>query len=626
MRTMAEAGVTVERRFAAPRALVWALLTDTNRYDRALGFSPPRYTWRTLDGARQRVGQATQNGLAMSWTEPPYEWIEGRWLCSRRHFLSGPALEGGLEVRVDDDGDGCIARVTASGQARSWVLRAFGPLLRVHLRRMVEGYIDAVAAVVEQHAAAPTSLDQPATARAQQLLAQLDDNEVTSGGRTEVDRAELSRRAERLRSAPVDAAVVERLVDTIGGRPDEEIAQMRPFELARHWGLDRRAVLRTFLHGTRAGLVDLGWQVNCPVCRVSAQVVDTLGDVGRSVHCEACNIDYGVDFGANVEAIFRCNQAVRAVEPAVYCLASPAFRPHVLAQVRVEPGATRTIELDVADGRLHLRTLGSQRALELEDPAVPARLELRLGDDAVTGEAHGRAEPGPTTLQVTSALDQPAYLLIERGAWSTDAVLGSIVASQPEFVDLFATEAPAAGLELTIGHITLLFSDLTGSTALYERIGDARAYAVVQEHFALMERAITRHGGAVIKTMGDAVMASFVTPDQAVAAAIEAVHETEAEHRDYHVGVKLGIHEGPCLAVRANDRLDFFGTTVNLAARLQGQAGAGELVMVRDLVEHPRVAERLASAPRRALTARLKGITEALPLVGIDLRPDRPEG
>ncbi len=623
MPTMAEAGVTVERRFAAPRSLVWALLADTNRYDRAVGLTPPRYTWRELDGRRERVGRATQGGVTMTWTEDPYEWVEGRWLTSRRVFLSGPAEEGGLEVHVEDDGDGCIARVTASGRARSWVLRALSPVLRTHLRRKIEAYIDAVAEVVRE-ATAEDQAPRPAAIQAQSLLARLD-NEVTSGARSDVDDRELKRRAERLDGAPVDAAVLERMVQTIGRRPDEEIAQMRPFELARQWGLDRRAVLQGFLHGTRAGLVDLGWQVNCPACKVSAQVVDTLGDVARTVHCEACNIDYGVDFGANVEAIFRCNRAIRAVETAVYCVASPSFRPHVLAQARVEAGSTRTMTLDLNDGRLHLRTLGSQQAFDLSDEVVPESIEIRIDEDAVSGTATGQSTDGRTRVEIHSDLETPEYLLVERGAWSTDAVLGSIVASQPEFVDLFATEAPAAGLELSIGHITLLFSDLTGSTALYERIGDARAYAIVQEHFAVMERAITRHDGAVIKTMGDAVMASFVTPARAVAAAIEAVHETEARHHSHGVGVKLGIHEGPCLAVRANERLDFFGTTVNLTARLQGQAGAGELVLMRSLAEQPSVAELFPDAPRRALTAHLKGIAEAQPLVAIDLRADPAE-
>ncbi|MCA9653500.1 MAG: SRPBCC family protein [Myxococcales bacterium] len=622
---MAEGGVSVERRFAAPRELVWALLADSNRYDRALGLGVASYTWRTLDGQRVLQGRAKQGGLELAWVEQPYQWIEGRMLSSLRIFDKGPAKEGGLRVEVEDDGDGCIARLTAFGEPRSWILRVLEPLVLGHLRRQISRYMDSIARVLEPR---DTAVDgggaQPAVVRVQRLLGHADDA-VASGGVTPADAAELRRRADRLSQAPVDAGVVKALVQTLERRPDEEVSQMRPFELARGWGLDRRPVLQAFLHATRAGLVDLQWQINCPVCRVSAQVVGALQDVGRDVHCEACNISYDIDFGANVEAVFRCNKAIRDVEPAVYCAASPAFRPHVLAQLRVQPGEVREETLRLHDGRVHLRTLERQRAADLHDLAVPARLEVELGPEAVTATAHGRSDDGTTTLVLRSALDAPGYLLVERGAWASDAVLGSILAAQSDFVDLFATEAPAAGLDLTIGNLTLLFSDLTGSTALYERIGDARAYAVVQEHFRLMEAAIARHEGAVVKTMGDAVMATFATPQQAVRAAIEAVREAEAQHGELGIGVKLGVHEGPCLAVRANDRLDFFGTTVNLAARLQGQAGTSELVLMRELAELPAVAELLRGAPQRAVIAHLKGISADQALVAFDLGPRASE-
>lgn len=623
---MPEAGVTVERRFAAPRELVWALLSDTHRANRALGMPLPRYTWREVDGKRQRVAEAKQGGIEMAWVEPPYEWIEGRLLVSRRRFLSGPASAGGLIVEMEDDAQGgCFARVTAAGEARALILKVLGPLLRAQLRRRLEAYLDAVAKIVE----APTNplaadASQPPATRAQALLGEVQ-LEIASGQRTPVDAAELERRAARL-TGTVDPRVAQHLIDALAQRPDEEVAQMRPFELARQWGEDRRRVLQAFLHGTQAGLVDLDWQINCPVCRVSAQVVSSLAEVGRDLHCEACNIRYDVDFGANVEAVFRCNKAIRAVEPMVYCTASPAFRPHVVAQLSIEPGATREISLPITDGRLHLRTLAGQRAADLTDEEPPARIEVELGPEAVVARAEGRASGRPTVVTLRSSLDEPAYLLIERGAWSSDAVLGSVVASLPDFVELFATEAPAAGLELSIGRMTLLFSDLTGSTALYERVGDARAYAVVQEHFRVMEQAISDHEGAVIKTMGDAVMASFSSLSRAVAAAIQAVRETEARHGELGIGVKLGVHEGPCLAVRANDRLDFFGTTVNLTARLQGQAKAGELVMMKEMAEIHGVAELLEGAPRRVVMAKLKGIAEERELVGVDLRPGGGEG
>lgn len=616
---MSETGVTVERRIAAPRELVWALLADSNRYDRALGLGAASYTWQTLDGERVMVGHAKQGGMKLAWHEHPYQWVEGRMLTSLRSYTEGPAKEGGLRVEVEDDGDGCRARLTAFGEPRSWVLRLLEPLVIRHLRRQMSAYVEAAARVLER-SDAPLDATRPSTDQVRERLGGSDEP-VASGAVTLPDEDELRRRAQRLAQAPVDRGAAEALVRALEGRPDEEVSQMRPFELARGWGLDRRQVLRTFLHATRAGLVDLQWQVNCPVCRVSAQVLGSLEDVGRDVHCEACNISYEIDFGANVEAVFRCNKAIRDVEPAVYCAASPAFRPHVIAQLRIEPGQAREEALELADGRVHLRTLGRQRAADLEDPAPPRRIEVEVGPEAVTVTAQGRSDDGTTTLHLRSSLDQPAYLLVERGAWSSDAVLGSIIASQGDFLDLFATEAPAAGLDLSIGNLTLLFSDLTGSTALYERVGDARAYAIVQEHFRLMETAVARQDGAVVKTMGDAVMATFATPQQAVRAALEAVREAEAQHGELAIGVKLGVHEGPCLAVRANERLDFFGTTVNVAARLQGQAGAGELVLMREAAEQPAVAELLRGHPHRAVIAQLKGISADQSLLAFDLRP-----
>ncbi|MBC8071574.1 MAG: adenylate/guanylate cyclase domain-containing protein, partial [Deltaproteobacteria bacterium] len=274
------------------------------------------------------------------------------------------------------------------------------------------------------------------------------------------------------------------------------------------------------------------------------------------------------------------------------------------------------------DGAVLVRTLGSQRAAERHEHDVPAELLVRVRADAVAIEASGTAEGGDTRLVLVSELDEPAYVLLERGTWSSDAVLGAAIASFPEFVELFATEAPAAGLDLSIGRMAFFFSDLTGSTALYERVGDARAYAIVQDHFRMMETVIAKHEGAVVKTMGDAVMATFCRIDLAVAAAIEVTEAAAHDHGRHGIGVKLGVHEGACLAVRANDRLDFFGTTVNIAARLQAQACGGELVMLRDLAEHPRVAALLQTRPiARRFRAALKGIALEQELVGVELSP-----
>jgi class 3 adenylate cyclase len=219
-------------------------------------------------------------------------------------------------------------------------------------------------------------------------------------------------------------------------------------------------------------------------------------------------------------------------------------------------------------------------------------------------------------VELVSRLDQPVVVLVERAGAATDAVFGATLATYPEFLDLFATEAPASGVELTIAHMALLFSDLTGSTALYSRVGDAKAFGVVQEHFRSMGASVSQHGGAIVKTMGDAVMATFASELDAVDAAVDMLKRCHQEHASLGLSAKLGVHAGPCLAVRANERLDFFGTTVNVAARLQAQAHGGELVLDQELAARPEVAARLEALPQRRFSAALRGLEGDRRLVG----------
>ena len=101
------------------------------------------------------------------------------------------------------------------------------------------------------------------------------------------------------------------------------------------------------------------------------------------------------------------------------------------------------------------------------------------------------------------------------------------------------------------------------------------AFDLVRAHFRVLNEIVAAEAGAVVKTIGDAVMATFPTPDRALAAALrmrEAMRKLNAEHGSEDLLLKIGIHEGPCLAVTLNDRQDYFGQTVNIASRVQGLA------------------------------------------------------
>jgi len=169
--------------------------------------------------------------------------------------------------------------------------------------------------------------------------------------------------------------------------------------------------------------------------------------------------------------------------------------------------------------------------------------------------------------------------------------------------------------------VTLLFSDLKGSTALYDAIGDAAAYGLVREHFAYLAAIVREHDGAIVKTIGDAVMAAFHEPLQGLRAAI-AMQERVAAFNAGHnapVVLKLGLHEGPCIAVNLNDRLDYFGGTVNLAARLQGESRGGDVVISAPLAAIAEAAAVMAGRRPCPETARLRGLVEPVAFIRLEV-------
>jgi class 3 adenylate cyclase len=213
--------------------------------------------------------------------------------------------------------------------------------------------------------------------------------------------------------------------------------------------------------------------------------------------------------------------------------------------------------------------------------------------------------------------------LIEDRTWVRDALTAPEVISLQVFRDLFAEATLRPGDDAGVSQIALLFTDLQGSTALYERVGDAAAYNMVRGHFALLAAIVRDHDGAVVKTIGDAVMASFSDPAQAVRAALAM----QAQIGSTELVLKVGVHAGPSVVVTLNDRLDYFGSTVNMAARLQGQSTGGDIVLSGAVAEDPAVREAIADVPSHRETVVLKGFSEPVGFVrltpGRETSPDR---
>jgi class 3 adenylate cyclase len=181
---------------------------------------------------------------------------------------------------------------------------------------------------------------------------------------------------------------------------------------------------------------------------------------------------------------------------------------------------------------------------------------------------------------------------------------GKMLLNNQSFRDLFRVQHLVPGLKLPIRSLTVLFTDLKGSTELYDRTGDAFAYGLVQEHYRLLSDSVREYAGAVVKTMGDAIMATFSDPHSAVRSAVSMIQRLEAmrarwQTGDDQLGLKIGLHAGPALAVNADDRLDYFGQTVNIAARVQNLAQAGEIWCTEPVFHATGVQETLVASGYR---------------------------
>lgn len=432
--------------------------------------------------------------------------------------------------------------------------------------------------------------------------------------------SQLDAKLREIRELGVEADLAARIGRYVREAPPPALVKISPFRLAAEWGTPLGATLRAFLLGTRQGIFDLEWDVRCPSCQGSTQKVDRLVVLRPASHCNYCRIDITGGFDDGVEVTFRVNPDVRAYE-------MPSLKEVIMARTEMEAprplpeGAE--LALTLAPGTWHVFppdfSVGAPFRVHGNAPTGPSEARLRFEggclsvepSDVAAGDLRLRRDP--STAHLTG-------LLLARQK-ELPFVSGAMVACHQDFRDLFGDELIAPGETFSIRSLAFLFTDIRGSTELYERRGDAKAYALVRDHFQIITDLVRAHDGAIVKTIGDAVMATFTRSDQAVDTVL-AMHEAfdhfnAHEHVVDDVIVKVGLHRGPCLAVTSNDKLDYFGRTVNVAARVQGLSKGGDVVLSRSLAEEPSVAERLTRSGwrREAFQASLKGIAEAYEVV-----------
>ncbi len=584
---------------AATTDVLWPLVSDTRRMNKAAGIVG--WQFRSLpkaDAAPRREGRAIFAWLDVVWDEHPFEWVEGERFSVERRYHGGPYESIVSRVVLTPRAGGTLLTQELEVEPRGLIGRLLAPVhLGVLTQRQLDRAYRGVIAFAQSNAATPF----PAPLHRFSADAE----------------ARLTRGLDELKRGQ-PAALVERLGAHLREGTADELSRLRPFALAHRWSVERMLVLKLFLAATRAGLLTMGWRLLCPHCR-GARQEQRMREIRRLSFCESCQSDFEADFSRNVELVFAVAAQVRPADAADYCIGGPWATPHVVVQQRVEAGGHATVPLALQPGSYRLRRTHDQSSVGLivsEDGA--AALALNLSEKLPETTVRLRRD---VSLELSSGLSFETTVCVERTAWIDDVATADVVTSCQEFRDLFVSEVLESGEELNVTRMTFLFTDLKGSTALYDRVGDASAYALVRRHFTVLEQAVRAHDGAIVKTIGDAVMAVFIAPDKALAAAramLSGVAALETGSGTPLV-LKVGMHAGRSLAVNLNDRLDYFGSTVNLAARMEGESRGNDLVTTQDLASDPGAAAFLSAVPHRAepFERQVKGFSAPIGLVRI---------
>jgi adenylate cyclase len=592
----------------APPEALWPLVSNTDRFNRDCGYPPvtiippsPDDKPRVTNARRLR---ANAGGVVIEWDELAFEWLAPRRYAVERIYYRGPVAKMLMtcELTPRTGGGTTLAydmRLTPTGLlGRLTLPLVIGRKARATTERVFRRYDEFARQGLRNS-----------------LLAQKPS--LATGGAARLAGIRRSLVAEAGQPEPL----VERLGDFIASSDDLATARMRPYALADQWNTDRRETLKLFLHATRGGLLDFSWDLVCPHCRGAKVATPSLSGVSPQAHCDSCNVDFTANFDQSVELTFSPNAAIRQVVRADYCVGGPQVTPHILAQQVLAPAGRRVLPLALNPGRYRVRAAGLARqyAFRVEADA-PATLGIDLGT-SLLGES--AVAPGGE-LTITNTSDQGHLAIVEHVAWSDQATTAAEVTSLQLFRDLFSREVLRPGEQISVGSMTIVFTDLKNSTQLYKDIGDAPAFGRVLTHFEILKAAVAAENGAIVKTMGDAIMAVFPRPLAALRAVLHAQHWL-ARPQDYKLppsvsvpasslrplALKAGLHCGPCLAINQNERLDYFGTTVNIGARLCSLCTGSDLVLSSAVRHDPEVAAWLAQPGHEIVAeeerARLKG-------------------
>ncbi|QGQ96929.1 adenylate/guanylate cyclase domain-containing protein [Paenibacillus psychroresistens] len=577
-----------ERILPIPREEVWNILADTNHLNCVLGLFKVEYAgiFPSKSGVYRQTFTKIIGSYQLKWKEYPFQWNKGNYYNNLREYDNGPmksflTLVEVYDAVMDDGTLGTRLVLGAHVLSANWIgdllipptvdksIKKMFDFTLEYLRLKTEGKIHAVPQLK------PTF---------------------------EINTIELDRLFDELKRTDANLSFIPLFRDHILQQGDDEVTDMRPYHWADLWHFDREEILKFFLYCTKVGIFNLKWHLICPNCRVSKSTSDTLGDIADQYHCDFCGVNYETSLDKYMELCFSVHPIIRKAYKMVFCVGGPQITPHIYSQAFIRTGIP--VDLTFPDGveNFRIRVLQANKSVAFiqNNEKTPMNGKNSLNyDTAGWSESEIYFTKDQHKITIHNHTENDIIVVFEKVDWDDIVVTAAKVSSMFEFRRMFSSEVLAPGHEVSIENLTILFSDLQGSTSFYENVGDAHAYGQVRKHFDFLEEWIYKNRGTIVKTIGDAVMAVFEKPVDGVKAALDIqthisqFNNSMNREEDLDLVIKIGIHQGATIAVTSNNRIDFFGRNVNIAARVQGLSKGNDIILSDSCMESPQVVQLL---------------------------------
>lgn len=585
---------------------IWPLISDTNRLFKDIKQPSIREAniTQTIDAG---FAQFSYNGMNRHevWEEEPYEWEYPYRFGVKRYYKSGPYRDLKIQVDLKPNGQGTRILFKLWAQPRLSLLSALSTLkLKTIIKRRLKHTVAKYDKLALQN-------KKPFQFSNKQRLVR--------GGKKRLNRI-----CESLHSSPIDTAILEQLTNFIKTADELELQRIRPYELAECWNFRPQPVLNVFLHAAKVGLLNFNWDLYCPECRTIQHSVKTLNQVHEPIFCNGCEQEFNVNFNKTIQLSFTPHPLIRKTGNNQYCTRGPQETPHIFVQQYLEPGEQRFLKTSLPPGTYTLKSSEAKGTAEVivRDEGEDT-VHIVLHDSGLNGEK-ATVTPEPN-LSLENKSQWPQLITIEQKSWNQHGVSAAKATSSQLFRNLFSGEVLRKGEKISVDNLTLMFTDLFNSTGMYHEEGDDKALGQVIDHFDVLQKAVARHEGAIVKTIGDSVMAVFCDPGKALRAYIEARDIFSEDDRfGNDLQLRAGIHHGCCVAANLNSRIDYFGSTVNLASRFVDFASENEVIVSQNTFSDFELNTMLESIEKNStvqnISTRLKGFDkESFPIKSIKI-------